>query len=43
MPPATTRSASYLTSPWYAPELGCNIALGYVPVGKSAPGTELLV
>ena len=33
----------YLTSPWYAPELGCNIALGYVPVGKSAAGTELLV
>ena len=33
----------YLTSPWYAPELGCNIALGYVPVGKSAVGTELLV
>ena len=28
----------YLTSPWYAPELGCNIALGYVPVGKSAVG-----
>ncbi len=33
----------YLTSPWYAPELGCNIALGYVPVGKSVVGTELLV
>ena len=33
----------YLTSPWYAPELGCNIALGYVPAGKSAVGTELLV
>ena len=33
----------YLASPWYAPELGCNIALGYVPVGKSAMGTELLV
>ncbi len=33
----------YLTSPWHAPELGCNIALGYVPVGKSAVGTELLV
>ena len=33
----------YLTSPWHAPELGCNIALGYVPVAKSAVGTELLV
>ena len=33
----------YLTSPWYAPELGCNIALGYVPLGRSAVGTELLV
>ena len=26
----------YLTSPWHAPELGCNISLGYVPVGMSA-------
>ena len=33
----------YLTSPWHAPELGCNIALGYVPVGMSAVGTELTV
>jgi len=33
----------YLTSPWHAPELGCNIALGYVPIEKSAVGTELLV
>ncbi|MDE0409326.1 MAG: aminomethyl transferase family protein [Alphaproteobacteria bacterium] len=33
----------YLTSPWHAPELGSNIALGYVPIGKSAVGTELLV
>ena len=24
----------YLTSPWYAPELGTNIAMGYVPVGQ---------
>ncbi len=30
----------YLTSPWHAPELGCNIALGYVPAGKSAVGTD---
>ncbi len=33
----------YLTSPWYSPELGCNIALGHVPVGQSALGTELRV
>ena len=33
----------YLTSPWYAPELGSNIALGYVPPAESAIGTELVV
>ena len=33
----------YLTSPWYAPELGGNIALGYVPPADSAIGTELAV
>ena len=33
----------YLTSPWYSPELGCNIALGRVPVGQSAVGAELRV
>ena len=33
----------YLTSPWHAPELGTNIALGYVPVARSAVGTELTV
>ena len=33
----------YLTSPWHAPEIGCNIALGYVPLSKSAVGTELRV
>ena len=33
----------YLTSPWHAPELGCNISLGYVPVNKSAVGTRLQV
>ncbi len=33
----------YLTSPWYAPELGTNIAMGYVPTGRSAVGTELTV
>ena len=33
----------YLTSPWYAPELGANIAMGYVPVARSAVGAELTV
>ena len=33
----------YLTSPWHAPELGCNISLGFVPVGMSEVGTELTV
>ena len=33
----------YLTSPWWSPELGTNIALGYVPVELSAVGTELAV
>ena len=33
----------YLTSPWWSPELGMNIALGYVPVEWSALGTELAV
>lgn len=33
----------YLTSPWWSPELGTNIALGYVPVELSAVGTPLAV
>ena len=33
----------YLTSPWHAPELGCNISLGYVPIGRSSIGSNLLV
>jgi glycine cleavage system aminomethyltransferase T len=33
----------YLTSPWWSPELGTNIALGYVPVELSPVGTELVV
>ena len=36
-------SIGYLTSPWHAPELGCNIALGYVPVGISEMGRGLTV
>lgn len=33
----------YVTSPWYSPELGTNIAMGYVPVSLAALGTELWV
>ncbi|MEW1981364.1 glycine cleavage T C-terminal barrel domain-containing protein [Citricoccus sp. NPDC079358] len=33
----------YVTSPWFSPELGHNIAMGYVPVGLTAVGTELWV
>src|SRR5262245_53836282 len=33
----------YLTSPWWSPELGTNIALGYVPVELSGLGTQLAV
>ena len=33
----------YVTSPWWSPELGTNIAMGYVPVAKSALGTRLIV
>ena len=33
----------YVTSPWWSPELECNIALGYVPSDLSDTGTELHV
>lgn len=33
----------YVTSPWYSPEIGQNIAMGYVPIEYSALGTELWV
>ena len=33
----------YLTSPWWSPELQTNIALGFVPVDLSKPGTSLMV
>lgn len=33
----------YVTSPWYSPELGTNIAMGFVPIGLAALGTELWV
>ncbi|PWJ14987.1 glycine cleavage T C-terminal barrel domain-containing protein [Jannaschia seohaensis] len=33
----------YVTSPWWSPELGHNIALGFVPYELTAPGTRLKV
>ncbi len=33
----------YVTSPWYSPELGTNIAMGYVPVNATALGTRFVV
>lgn len=33
----------YVTSPWYSPELGANIAMGYVPLEMSSLGTQLAV
>lgn len=33
----------YVTSPWYSPELGTNIAMGHVPTSLTALGTELWV
>jgi glycine cleavage system aminomethyltransferase T len=40
---ADSAPVGYLTSPWWSPELGTNIALGYVPVELSAHGTTLAV
>lgn len=37
------RRVGYVTSPWWSPELGTNIALGYVPWRLSAENTELKV
>jgi aminomethyltransferase len=42
-PGADAEPVGYLTSPWWSPELGANIALGYVPVELSAVGTALAV
>ncbi|CAN5854676.1 glycine cleavage T C-terminal barrel domain-containing protein [soil metagenome] len=33
----------YVTSPWWSPELGTNIAMGHVPVALAGLGTELWV
>src|SRR5690625_7484988 len=40
---AEAEPTGYLTSPWYSPEIGQNIAMGYVPVEYSDIGTELWV
>ena len=37
------KPVGYVTSPWYSPELGTNIAMGYVPCAMSSPGTEVTV
>jgi glycine cleavage system aminomethyltransferase T len=42
-PDADAEPVGYLTSPWWSPELGANIALGYVPIELSAVGTALAV
>ncbi|UPK76047.1 hypothetical protein MU582_05245 [Nocardioidaceae bacterium SCSIO 66511] len=33
----------YVTSPWFSPELGTNIAMGHVPMSLTELGTELWV
>ena len=33
----------YVTSPWYSPELGTNIAMGYLPVAMSEIGTAVRI
>jgi aminomethyltransferase len=40
---AEGRRVGYVTSPWWSPELGENIALGYVPWELSEIGTPLKV
>jgi len=37
------RRVGYVTSPWWSPELGVNIALGYVPWDMQKQGTPFLV
>ncbi|MDN3557389.1 glycine cleavage T C-terminal barrel domain-containing protein [Halomonas maura] len=35
-------ACGWITSPWYCPELGTNIAMAYVPVAAAALGTALV-
>ena len=37
------KDMGYVTSPWWSPELGTNIALAWVPWSSSEVGTKLLV
>ncbi|MGW9550450.1 glycine cleavage T C-terminal barrel domain-containing protein [Citricoccus zhacaiensis] len=37
------KPVGYVTSPWFSPELGQNIAMGYVPVDFTGVGTQLWV
>ncbi|MGH8925701.1 MAG: glycine cleavage T C-terminal barrel domain-containing protein [Acidimicrobiia bacterium] len=41
--PDDDRPIGYVTSPWYSPELQINIAMGFVPVERTAIGTKLQV
>jgi aminomethyltransferase len=41
--PGGGEPVGYVTSPWYSPELQCNIALCHVPVGLKEIGTQLSV
>ncbi|MDA9610541.1 aminomethyl transferase family protein [Alphaproteobacteria bacterium] len=38
-----SKPIGYLTSPWYSPELGTNIAMGYVPYDKKTIGTSFKI
>lgn len=40
---ADEQPTGYVTSPWYSPEIGQNIAMGYVPVEHAEIGAELWV
>nr|WP_262983832.1 glycine cleavage T C-terminal barrel domain-containing protein [Halomonas elongata] len=41
-PDAGSEPNGWITSPWYSPELGTNIAMAYVPVSSAELGTELV-